>query len=61
MEVIKTITIKENVSSTFDSFHYMEPKVNKVYNYNNNPVDYWSWIIIAYELYYGRLPIAQGE
>ena len=54
------ITGKDYTSSTIGTFHYMAPEVIKGYNYNNS-VDYWSVGIIAYELFYGRLPFAQGE
>ena len=54
------ITGKDYTSSTIGTFHYMAPEIIKGYNYNNS-VDYWSVGIIAYELFYGRLPFAQDE
>ena len=38
----------------------MAPEVINGNNYNNS-VDYWSVGIIAYELFYGRMPFGQGE
>ena len=54
------ITGKDYTSSTIGTFHYMAPEVVKGNNYNN-AVDYWSVGIIAYELFYGRVPFGQEE
>ena len=54
------ITGKDYACSTIGTFHYMAPEVIKGENYNN-AIDYWSVGIIAYLLFYGRLPFGQGE
>ena len=54
------ITGKDYACSTIGTFHYMAPEVIRGENYNN-AIDYWSVGIIAYELFYGRLPFGQGE
>ena len=54
------ITLKDYACSTIGTFHYMAPEVIKGENYNN-AIDYWSVGIIAYQLFYGRLPFGQGE
>ena len=54
------ITGKDYACSSIGTFHYMAPEVIKGNNYNN-AVDYWSVGIIAYELFYGRLPFGNGE
>ena len=54
------ITGKDYACSSIGTFHYMAPEVINGNNYNNT-VDYWSVGIIAYELFYGRLPFGNGE
>ena len=54
------ITGKDYACSSIGTFHYMAPEVIRGNNYNN-AVDYWSVGIIAYELFYGRLPFGNGE
>jgi cGMP-dependent protein kinase len=54
------ITGKDYACSSIGTFHYMAPEVIKGNNYNNS-VDYWSVGVIAYELFYGRMPFGHGE